>query len=156
MIVRDAERKDLTAVLALMAELAEHEGVRQYLTLTPEALAECVLGEPKRFHVLVAVEDEAVVGYATFLFQFAPWAAREYLYLDDLYVAESKRGGGIGALLMRRVAEIAIERDVDARWHVETVNRAAQTFYSGLGAELRDRFVAYWPREAMRALIGPL
>src|SRR5205823_2215127 len=54
MIVRDAERKDLTAVLALMAELAEHEGVRQYLTLTPEALAECVLGEPKRFHVLVA------------------------------------------------------------------------------------------------------
>jgi len=156
MIVRGAERKDLAAVLELMGELAEHEGVRQYLTLTSESLADCCLREPKRFHVLVAVEDEAVVGYATFLFQFAPWAAREYLCLDDLYVAESKRGSGIGALLMRRVAEIAIERDVDARWHVETVNRAAQTFYSGLGADLRDRFVAYWPREAMRALIGPL
>ena len=156
MIVRGAERKDLAAVLELMGELAEHEGVRQYLALTSESLADCCLREPKRFHVLVAAEDEAVVGYATFLFQFAPWAAREYLYLDDLYVAESKRGGGIGALLMRRVAEIAIERDVDARWHVETVNRAAQTFYSGLGADLRDRFVAYWPREAMRALIGPL
>lgn len=155
MIVRDAERKDLAAVLELMGELAEHEGVRQYLALTSESLADCCLREPKRFHVLVAAADDAVVGYATYLFHFSPWAAREYLYLDDLYVAESKRGSGIGALLMRRVAEIAIERDVDARWHVETVNRSAQEFYIALGAELRDRFVAYWPREAMRALLAP-
>jgi ribosomal protein S18 acetylase RimI-like enzyme len=156
MIVRDAERKDLAAVLALMAELADHEGVRQYLTLTPEALAECVLGEPKRFHVLVAAEDDAVAGYASYLFHFAPWAAREYLYLDDLYVAEPYRGRGVGALLMRRIAEIALERDVDARWHVELENRSAQNFYRGLGAELRARFTTYWLREAMRAHLRPL
>jgi len=151
MIVRDAERKDLAAVLALMAELAEHEGVRQYLTLTPDALAECVLGEPKRFHVLVAAEDDAVAGYASYLFHFAPWAAREYLYLDDLYVAAPHRGRGVGALLMRRIAEIALERDVDARWHIELANHGAQKFYRSLGAELRDRFTTYWSREAMRA-----
>ena len=149
MIVRDAERKDLSAVLALMAELAEHEGMRQYLTLTPEALAECLLRE--RFYVIVAVEDDAIAGYASYLFHFLPWAAREYLYLDDLYVAESHRGRGIGALLMRRIAEIALARDVDARWHIELANRSAQTFYRGLGAELRDRFTTYWSREAMRA-----
>ena len=154
MIVRDAEPKDLSAVLALMAELAEHEGVRQYLTLTPEALAECLLRE--RFYVIVAVEDDAVAGYASYLFHFAPWAAREYLYLDDLYVAEPHRGRGVGALLMRRIAEIALERDVDARWHVELPNRSAQQFYRGLGAELRDRFTTYWSREAMRAHVGPL
>jgi GNAT superfamily N-acetyltransferase len=156
MIVRDAEQKDLPAVLALMAELADHEGVRQYLTLTPEALAECVLGEPKRFHILVAAEDEAIAGYASYLFHFAPWAAREYLYLDDLYVAESHRGLGIGTLLMRRIAEVALERDVDARWHIELANLPAQQFYRGLGAELRDRFTTYWSREAMRAHVGPL
>ena len=156
MVVRGAERKDLAAVLELMGELAEHEGVRQYLALTSESLADCCLREPKRFHVLVAAEDEAVVGYATFLFQFAPWAAREYLFIDDVYVAEGKRGMGIGSLLMHRIAAVAVERDVDARWHVETANRSAQKFYNALGAELRDRFIAYWPREAMRALIGPL
>ena len=75
---------------------------------------------------------------------------------DDVYVAEGKRGMGIGSLLMHRVAAVAVERDVDARWHVETANRSAQKFYNALGAELRDRFIAYWPREAMRALIGPL
>lgn len=152
-IIRDAELSDLATVLELMHALAEYEGLRPYVTLTYGALAACCLREPKRFHVIVAAEDEAVVGYATFLFQFAPWAAREYLFIDDVYVAETKRGMGIGSLLMQRIAAVAVERDVDARWHVQTANQHAQEFYKTLGAELRDRFIAYWPREAMRALI---
>jgi len=152
--VRDAGLADVPAVLELMAELAEHEGVRQYLTLTPELLAQFSLGEPKRFHVLVATDGAAVVGYAAYLFQFSPWMAREYLFLDDLYVASSHRGQGAGAMLMDRVAAIAVERDVDARWHVELANRRAQDFYTALGAELRDRFTAYWSRDAMRARLA--
>lgn len=151
--VRDAKPADLPAVLALMGELADHEGQRHYLLLTVETLAELCLREPKRFHVVVATADDAVVGYASYLFQFSPWMAREYLFLDDVYVSDAHRGQGIGVLLMNRVAAIAVERDVDARWHVETVNRAAQEFYTALGAELRDRFIAYWSRDAMRALL---
>jgi ribosomal protein S18 acetylase RimI-like enzyme len=152
--VRDAELADVPAVLALMAELADHEGVRQYLTVTPELIAQYSLCEPKRFHVLVATAGAAVVGYATYLFHFAPWMAREYLYLDDLYVASSHRGQGVGTMLMDRVAAIAVERDVDARWHVELANRSAQAFYTALGADLRDRFTAYWSRDAMRARLA--
>jgi GNAT superfamily N-acetyltransferase len=153
--IRDAEAGDLPAVLELMGELAEHEGLRQYLALTVESLAACCLHEPRRVHVLVAADEAGISGYATVLFQFSPWLVREYLFLDDLYVPRSRRGQGIGRLLMRRVAEIAIEHDVDARWHVETVNRPAQDFYRTLGAELRDRFIAYWTRDAMRALLFP-
>jgi ribosomal protein S18 acetylase RimI-like enzyme len=152
--IRDAELADVPAVLDLMRELADHEGLRQYLTLTAESLAACCLSEPRRFHVLVAADDATVIGYATFLFQFSPWLAREYLFVDDVYVAASRRGQGAGRLLMRRIAEIAIERDVDARWHVETVNRPAQEFYRALGADLRDRFIAYWQRDRMRALLS--
>jgi len=152
--VRDAELADVPAVLALMAELAEHEGLRQYFTLTPELLAQFSLGEPKRFHVVVATADAAVVGYATYLFQFHPWTAHEYLFVDDVYVASSHRGHGVGTMLMDRVAAIAVEHDVHARWHVELTNRRAQDFYTVLGAELRDRFTAYWSREAMRARLA--
>lgn len=151
--VREAEADDLPAVLALMRELARHEGLSSYFQLTHEALAECCLRSPKRFHVLVAASDTAILGYAVYLFQFSPWAAREYLFLDDLYVDENARGAGVGRRLMRRVAEIALERGVDARWHVETVNRPAQRFYGALGADLRDRLIAYWSQEAMRALL---
>jgi GNAT superfamily N-acetyltransferase len=152
MIVRDAELNDVDAVLALMHRFAGDEGLLAYVEVTHDSLIESCLREPKRFHLLVAAADDAVVGYATYLFQFSPWLAREYLFIDDLYVAAAKRGMGIGLLLMQRVAAIALERGVDARWHVEVANRSAQKFYNALGAELRDRFVAYWSREAMRAL----
>jgi ribosomal protein S18 acetylase RimI-like enzyme len=149
--IRDAEPSDVQAVLELMRDLADHEGLIAYFQLTHDALAQYCLREPKRFHVLVALSGAAVVGYATYMFQFSPWAAREYLFLDDIYVAEAARNAGLGRRLMQRVGEAAIERDVDVRWHVETVNQAAQKFYAGLGAELRDRFIAYWSREAIRA-----
>ncbi|HEX6097584.1 MAG TPA: GNAT family N-acetyltransferase [Thermoanaerobaculia bacterium] len=148
--IRDAEPDDLEAVLGHMRALAEHEGMSVYFALTAEALRACCMGSAKRFHVLVAVSEGAVVGYATYMFQFSPWAGREYLFLDDLYVSPEARGAGIGARLMQRVAQVALERDVDARWHVEMDNRAAQKFYRTLGAELREKRIAYWLREVMR------
>jgi GNAT superfamily N-acetyltransferase len=152
--IRDAEPNDIQAVLQLMRDLADHEGLLAYFQLTGDSLAEYCLREPKRFHLLVAVSGAAVVGYATYMFQFSPWAGREYMFLDDLYVAEAARNAGAGRRLMQRVGEVAIGRGVDVRWHVETVNQSAQKFYSGLGAELRDKLIAYWTPEAIRAQLG--
>jgi len=148
--IRNAEPADIESVLELMAGLAEHEGLSQYLVLTADALARYCFADPVRLELLVAVSDEEIVGYATLLPQLSPWAAHEYLFLDDLYILPSRRGAGIGSLLMDRVAAIALERDMDVRWHVETVNTSAQTFYLSLGAVLRDRYIAYWTKEAMR------
>ena len=148
--IRDAEPGDAPAVLELMRELAEHEGLAAYFQLTQDALLEYCLREPKRFQVLVAASESAVVGFATYMFQFSPWAAREYLFLDDLYVAGTARNAGVGMRLMRQVGAIALERDVDVRWHIETVNRSAQRFYAALGAELRDKVIAYWSKETIR------
>lgn len=147
--VRDARPDDLEAVIRLMRQLAEHEGLPEYFLLTEEALARfCDEG---RLHVLVAATEDAVVGYATYMVQFSPWAAGDYLFVDDVYVSEESRGEGVGLQLMERIAAIALERDVEARWHVEPVNRGAQKFYAGLGVALRDKLIAYWTREAMRA-----
>ncbi|HWW59854.1 MAG TPA: GNAT family N-acetyltransferase [Thermoanaerobaculia bacterium] len=146
--IRSAEAGDAEAVVALMRELAEHDGLSQYMTLTPEELAELLAAQ--RFEVLIATAGDAVVGYASYLMQFAPWAAREYLYLDDLYVAKSGRGAGIGSRLMQAVGELALKRNVDVRWHVEKENTSAHGFYRSLGAQLRERYSAYWMRDAIR------
>jgi GNAT superfamily N-acetyltransferase len=148
--IRYAEPADVEAVLQLMMGLAEHEGLSQYLVLTAESLAHYCFADPVRLDLLVAVSDEEIVGYATLLPQLSPWAGREYLFLDDLYIVPARRGAGIGSLLMDRIATIALDRDMDVRWHVETANTSAQTFYTSLGAELRDRFIAYWTLDAMR------
>lgn len=149
--IRDAQPADVDAVLRLLRELAEHEQLSQYFQLTAETLAQYCFTAPARLEVLVAVVDEEIVGCATFMAQLSPWAGREYLFLDDVYVIASQRGSGVGSLLMKRIGEIATERDMEVRGHVENDNVAAQKFYRALGAQLRSKFIAYWSQDAIRA-----
>jgi GNAT superfamily N-acetyltransferase len=149
--IRHAEPPDADAVLSLMRELADHERHSQYFRLTHDALTRYCFTTPARLEVLVAVCEEGIVGYASYMAQLSPWAGREYLFVDDVYVVASRRGSRVGSLLMKRIGEIATQREMDVRWHVETDNASAQKFYRSLGAELRSRFIAYWSQESMRA-----
>lgn len=142
------------AVLSLMRQLAEHEGHSSFFELTSEALHRFCFEPPRRIELIVAETEDRIVGYATCLLQFSPWAGRDYLFLDDLYVSDEVRGLGIGTLLMREVGALALEGGMDVRWHVETDNRSAQRFYRALGAELRDKMIAYWLPESIRAQLS--
>jgi ribosomal protein S18 acetylase RimI-like enzyme len=148
-IVRSAEPKDVDAVIVLMRCLAEHEGLSEYFELTADALHQCCFDQPPRLDLIVAEAEGEIVGYATCLLQFSPWMARDYLFLDDLYVSDAARNLGIGSRLMRHVGALALKRGVEVRWHVEHANVGAQTFYRALGAEMRDRLIAYWSVEAI-------
>lgn len=154
MNIRNAEPKDLDAVLVLMRRLAEHEGLSEYFSLDAAALHQCCFGEPRRLELIVAEAEGEIVGYATCLLQFSPWLARDYLFLDDLYVSDAARNLGIGSHLMRHVGALALERGVDVRWHVEHANLGAQKFYRALGAELKDKLIAYWSVEAIGSLLA--
>ena len=152
--IRSGEPQDVNAVLSLMRQLAEHEGLGHYFVLDAAALDRCCFGANRRVELIVAVGEGRIVGYATCLLQFSPWMGRDYLFLDDLYVSGDARGSGVGSLLMRHVGALALERGLDVRWHVELENRSAQKFYRALGAELRDKLIAYWTPEAIQAHLG--
>jgi GNAT superfamily N-acetyltransferase len=152
--IRRGEPRDVEAVLRLMMELAEHEGLSQFVELTREGLHRFCFEQPRRIELIVAEAGSVIVGYATCLVQFSPWLGREYLFLDDLYVSDEARGTGIGSRLLRDVGALALERGVGVRWHVEPANRSAQQFYRRFGAELRDKWIAYWPLEAIREQLG--
>lgn len=153
--VRAGEPSDVPAVHRLMRQLAEHEDMLQYFALNEDALHRSCFDEPRRMAFLVAEEEGAIVGFASYIVQFSPWAVQDYLYLDDLYVSEAARGHGAGTMLMRELGAIALERGLGVRWHVEkaAASQPAQKFYRALGAELRDRFSAYWSLDAIRAEI---
>ena len=153
--IRSGEPRDVDAVWSLMRQLAEHEGLGQFFELTSDALNQCCFGQPRRIELIVAETEAKIVGYATCMFQFSPWLGRDYLFLDDLFVSDEVRGSGIGSSLMRNVGALALERGVGVRWHVETENRAAQKFYRALGAELRDKSIAYWSTESIRRASDP-
>jgi ribosomal protein S18 acetylase RimI-like enzyme len=140
-------------VLSLIRQLAEHEGLSQYFELTSEALHQACFAQPRRMELIVAETEGKIVGYATCMPQFSPWMGRDYLFLDDLYVRDEARGLGIGSRLMRQVGALALERGIGVRWHVEMENRSAQKLYRALGAELKEKLIAYWTTEAIRAQI---
>lgn len=153
--IRSGEPRDVDAVLRLMRALAEHEGLSEFFALNSESLHQCCFGLPRRVELFVAEVEGRIVGYATCMFQFSPWLGVDYLFLDDLYVCDDARGLGIGSRLMRHVGAFALERGIGVRWHVELENHSAQKLYRALGAELRDKWIAYWSTESIRKQLDP-
>jgi phosphinothricin acetyltransferase len=61
--------------------------------------------------VLVAVESEAVLGFASYG-PFRAWPAYKYSVELSVYVDEAARGRGIGSALVRGILATARERDL--------------------------------------------
>jgi GNAT superfamily N-acetyltransferase len=136
-LLRAAEPRDLNAIVGLIAELAEFEGLTHLLRVTPHTLGPHLFGERPVAECLVAEIDAEVVGFALFFTNFSTFLGRPGLYLEDLYVKPAHRGSGLGKALMARVGQLAVERDCGRfEWSVLDWNVNAIRFYEGMGATL--------------------
>lgn len=96
-----------------------------------------------QFTGLVAVDEGGeVIALANLRDVARPSAGRMGLYLDDLFTSPAARGRGAGSAMLRRIAEVARERNaVVVRWITSTSNTTARRLYDQ-HAELRD-FASY-------------
>jgi GNAT superfamily N-acetyltransferase len=100
-------------------------------------------GPPAAF-VLLAEDDEVIVGLASYSFLWPAAGVTRSLFLKELYVRQSHRRRGVGRELMAAVFGVAEERDCSrVEWMTERDNRAARSFYGSLGFELDASKVAY-------------
>ena len=60
-------------------------------------------------HALVAERGDELIGFAQYLFQRSTWLINSQCYLQDLYVSEAVRGGGVGQALIAAVVGAAKE-----------------------------------------------
>jgi GNAT superfamily N-acetyltransferase len=60
-------------------------------------------------HALVAERDGRLIGFSHYLFQRSTWLLNPQCYLQDLYVIEQVRGGGVGRALIGAVVGAAKE-----------------------------------------------
>lgn len=82
---------------------------------------------------IFAIDGELLVGFAHFRAFPRTLDGNEAGYLDDLWVAESHRGNGLGAALIDRVCAIGRERGwTEIRWVTESGNEA-QRLYDRIG-----------------------
>lgn len=138
--IRPAARPDAPEILAMIQELAEFEREPDAVVATVADLERDGWGDGTGkgpvFEALMAEDaDGRPVGFVLFFHNYSTWRGRAGIYVEDLYVRPQARGGGVGALLMREVARIALERRC-ARIDLWVLGwNPARDFYHRLGFE---------------------
>jgi GNAT superfamily N-acetyltransferase len=136
MNIRMARQEDMTAVHALIKELAVYEKAEQEVVTTVESMIEDGFGPQPLFECLVAEMEEKIVGIALYYWRYSTWKGR-CLYLEDFVVREEQRGHGIGKALFEQLYSIAEQHGAALiTWQVLDWNEPAIRFYKRLGAEL--------------------
>ena len=140
---RYAEKKDAVLILAFIKELAEYEKMSNDVVATKELLEEWIF-EKKSAEVIFALEDDVEVGFALFFHNFSTFLGRAGLYLEDLYVKPEYRGKGYGKGLLKKLAQIAIERGCGRfEWSCLDWNKPSIDFYLSLDAKPMDEWTIY-------------
>ena len=135
--LRAAEPRDLDAIVALIAELAEFEQLTHLLEVTPDKLAPHLFGPRPVAECAVAEVAGEVVAFALFFTNFSTFLARPGLYLEDLYVRPAQRRCGLGRALLEHLGRLAAERGCGRfEWSVLDWNANAIAFYEKLGASV--------------------
>jgi len=153
--IRRATPADATVLSEMLGELADDQGQRDSVAVTPERLHELLHRDD--VIVLIAERDYRPLGYVSAVRQLNIWAGAELVALDDLYVREEARNAGVGRELMLGLAAHADRTGAIVRWEAETGNAAAHRFYERLGAALRTKVIAAWrPVDYRAALYAPV
>lgn len=140
---RYAEKSDIALILKFIKELAEYEKMLDEVIATEELLEEWLF-EKKKAEVIFAEADGTPAGFALFFHDFSTFLGRAGIYLEDLYVKPEYRGSGIGRSLLKKMAEIAVERGCGRlEWWCLDWNKPSIDFYLSMGAEPMKDWTVY-------------
>ena len=137
--IASATPADVPVILQLIRELAEFERLLDQVTATEEQLREGLFGPKPSAEVIMARLQPSgeVAGFALFFHNFSTFLAKPGIYLEDLYVRQAYRGKGYGTRMLKKLAQLAVERDCGRfEWMVLDWNTPAIQFYESLGAAL--------------------
>ena len=131
---RKAVREDVPLILEFIKGLAEYEKMSDEVVATEEILDEWLFDKEKA-EVIFAIAEGEEVGFALFFHNFSTFLGRAGIYLEDLFVKPKYRGNGYGKAILKRLAQIAVERGCGRlEWSCLDWNQPSIDFYLSLGA----------------------
>jgi len=90
----------------------------------------------------LAMVGEHAMGFAHSLYHRSTWTTDDYCYLQDLFVADDARGGGVGRALIEHVYAEARRRGAPrVYWSTHESNRNAMRLYDRIA--VRSGFIQY-------------
>ena len=140
---RWANENDCGLILFFIKELASYENMLNDVVATEELLHEWIF-EKKKAEVIFACEGGKEIGLALFFHNFSTFLGRSGLYLEDLFVLPEYRHKGYGKAILKRLAQIAVERGCGRfEWWCLDWNRPSIDFYLSLGAQPMADWTVY-------------
>lgn len=140
---RYAERNDTSLILQFIKGLADYEKMLDEVVANEDLLEEWIFDKQKA-EVIFVIEDNKEVGFALFFHNFSTFLGRAGIYLEDLYVMPEYRGKGYGKGLLKRLAEIAVERGCGRlEWSCLDWNKPSIDFYLSMGAKQMSDWTGY-------------
>lgn len=141
-LIRSAAPGDVADLLRLIQGLAEYEKLAHMAVGTEPSLKAALFGPRPAAEALIAQRSGRAVGFALFFTTFSTFLCKPGIYLEDVFVEPAHRGLGIGKGLLRRLAQLAVERDCGRlEWRVLDWNQPSIDFYKSLGAQLLPEWV---------------
>ena len=140
---RKAVREDVPLILEFIKGLAEYEKMSDEVVATEEILDEWLF-EKEKAEVIFAIAEGEEVGFALFFHNFSTFLGRAGIYLEDLFVKPKYRGNGYGKAILKRLAQIAVERGCGRlEWSCLDWNQPSIDFYLSLGATPMSGWTGY-------------
>ena len=97
------------------------------------AMTTAVLGDP-RHHIVVALEDDAVIGFASAVHYIHPDKRRAELWINEVSVAASHQKRGTASAILHRLFDLARDLGCGEAWVLTSrTNNAAMALYTSCG-----------------------
>jgi GNAT superfamily N-acetyltransferase len=140
---RIATENDAPLILNFIKQLASYEKMLNEVVATESLLKEWIF-EKNKAEVIFVLSDEKEVGFALFFHNFSTFLGRAGIYLEDLFVLPEYRKQGYGKALLKKLAEIAVERGCGRlEWSCLKWNKPSIDFYLSLGATPLDEWTVF-------------
>jgi len=137
--IEKSAEKDVSAIVEMIREFAAFENLSDFCEVTEENLQDAMFGENSCVEGLMAFTENKPVGYALFYENFTSFRGQRGVYLEDLYVKSEFRRLKIGEAFLKKLAQIAKERNskrID--FLVLDWNEPAIRFYKKLDAKMNS------------------
>lgn len=149
---RPATILDVPLIHTMILQLAVFERLEHLVTSTPEKVQASLFPtdrqkaapgyQQKTAFALLAMLGSEVVAFTIYFYNYSTFTGTHGLYVEDIFVLEEHRSGGIGEQVFRHLAGIALANNcMRMEWSVLDWNVRARDFYKRLGSEEQNGWV---------------
>ena len=134
MLIRFASTDDAPAIADLVERYWAFESIEGFDRLRVATLLAQLISEPQRGACWVAEADGRLAGYLVAVFEFSLEHGGLMAEIDEVFVSDEFRSGGLGSLLLTRAERDLAERGlVRLQLQLGLHNESARRFYQRHG-----------------------